>query len=127
MNAICRGQVYMETKIERVEEPPSHLDMQAWTNIVKSGGLANVRPEDIVAAIQGIGADGDQRVRSALTGHISEAMLKIMSGKVRKTYKDEGKEIIWRALDELIVAILTPSSADGRALRGLLPVSRTLS
>jgi hypothetical protein len=116
MNVICIGQIFMKIKAKKLGEPPSHLDVQAWTDIINSDGLANVCAEDIVAAIQGIGPDGDKRVRSALTGHISEAMLKIMSGKVRKSYNDGGREIIWRALDKLIFAVLTPGSADGMAL-----------
>jgi hypothetical protein len=107
----------MEIKTKRVEKPPSNLDVQDWADLVNSDCLNDVRPEDIVAAIQDIGLDGDQGIRSALTGHISEAILKVMNGKVRKTYKDQGMEIIWRTHHQLIIALLTKDSADGMALR----------
>ncbi len=106
----------MTAKIKKAGEPPSHLDVQAWADVIRTCRLDHFRLEVIVFAIQSIGPDGNQRVRGALTGYISEAMLRIMSGKVRKTYKDGGQEIIWRTHDNLIAAMLTPGSADGRAL-----------
>ncbi len=48
------------------EEPPSPSDLEGWRGAAASGLLRRLRPEDIVAAIQYIGPNGDQRLLAAL-------------------------------------------------------------
>jgi DNA-directed RNA polymerase specialized sigma24 family protein len=106
----------MKAGAKTSEEPPSPSDLEGWSGVVASGRLRLLRPEDIVAAIQHIGANGDQRVLAALITHVSDEMLRIIKRLVGKSQRNEGEDIIWRAHHQLIVAVLKPDSKDGQAL-----------
>lgn len=102
---------------KKMEEPPSPSDFDGWKAIVAQDRLNCLRPEDILAAIQRIGPNGDQRLLSALITHISERLTRIIRPRVKRTYHNEGKDIVERTHDQLIEAILRPNSADGKQLR----------
>lgn len=97
-------------------EPPSHSDLQGWKDVAAADGLRRLRPEDVVGALQRIGPNGDQRLLSALVGHISNELLRIIKRLVGKNNRNEGEDIIWRAHHQLIVGALTPGSATGQGL-----------
>ena len=56
----------MKTGAKTSEEPPSPSDLEGWRGAVASGRLRRLRPEDIVAAIQYIGPNGDQRLLASV-------------------------------------------------------------
>jgi DNA-directed RNA polymerase specialized sigma24 family protein len=106
----------MKTGAKTSEEPPSPSDLEGWRGAVASGRLRRLRPEDIVAAIQYIGPNGDQRLLAALITHVSDELLRIIKWLVGKNQRNEGEDIIWRAHHQLIVSVLKPASKDGQAL-----------
>jgi DNA-directed RNA polymerase specialized sigma24 family protein len=98
------------------EEPPSPFDLEGWRSVAAGDRLRLLRPEDIVAAIQHIGPNGDQRVLADLITYVSGELLRIIKRLVGKNQRNEGEDIIWRAHHQLIVAVLKPDSKDGQAL-----------
>jgi RNA polymerase sigma factor (sigma-70 family) len=98
------------------EEPPSPSDLDGWRGVVAGNDLRRLRPEDIVAAIQHIGPNGDQRLLAALITHISDELLRRIKRLVGKNHRNEGEDIVCRAHHQLIVAVLKPNSKDGQAL-----------
>ncbi len=106
----------MKTGAKTPEEPPSPSDLEGWRSVAASNRLRLLRPEDIVAAIQYIGPNGDQRVLAALITHVSGELLRIIKRLVGKNQRNEGEDIIWRAHHQLIIAVLKPDSKDGQAL-----------
>jgi hypothetical protein len=107
----------MKSSAKKIEEPPSHSDLDAWRQIAAEDGLGRLRPEDIVAAIQRIGPKGDQRLLDTLMGHISDEMLRRLRRRISTGYRNNGNDAIESAHDTLIVAVLKPNSADGKGLR----------
>lgn len=101
---------------KKIEEPPSPSDLDGWKAVANADGLSSLRPEDIVTAIQRIGPTGDQRLLSALISHISDRIVRFVRPRVKRTYRNEGDDIITRVEHQLYVAILTPNSADGKEL-----------
>jgi hypothetical protein len=106
----------MKTGAKTPEEPPSPFDLEGWRSVAAGGRLRLLRPEDIVAAIQHIGPNGDQRVLADLITYVSGELLRIIKRLVGKNQRNEGEDIIWRAHHQLIVAVLKPGSKDGQAL-----------
>lgn len=106
----------MKTGAKTPEEPPSPSDLEGWRSVVAANDLHRLRPKDIVAAIQHIGPNGDQRLLAALITHVSEQLLRIIKRLVGKNHRNEGEDIIWRAHHQLIEAVLKPNSKDGQAL-----------
>ena len=106
----------MKTGSKTSEEPPSPSDLEGWRSVAAADGLRRLRPEDIVAAIQHIGPNGDQRLLAALSTHISDELLRRIKRLVGKNHRNEGEDIIWRAHHQLILAVLKPNSKDGQAL-----------
>jgi DNA-directed RNA polymerase specialized sigma24 family protein len=102
---------------EKTDEPPSLSDLDGWKGAANDGRLAKYRSEDIVAAIQRIGSHGDQKLRGDLLVHISNRLTRIIRPRVGRNHSNGGEDIVQRAHDRLIVAILMPGSADGKALR----------
>ena len=101
---------------KKTEEPPSLSDLDGWKAVANADGLNCLRPEDIVAAIQRIGPTGDPKLLSALISHISDRIVRYVRPRVKRTYRNEGEDIVTRVHHQLIVAVLTPKSADGKAL-----------
>jgi hypothetical protein len=51
-----------------------------------------------------------------LITHISDRLLRIIRPRVSRKYHNEGDDIVTRVHHQLIIAILTPNSPDGKAL-----------
>lgn len=107
----------MKTGNKRADDPPKEFDLDAWRTIAADDGLRRVRPEDIVAAIQRIGPKGDPKLLNVLMGHISDEITRRLRGRIGTSHRNEGNDIIERAHEKLIVAVLKPDSADGKGLR----------
>jgi RNA polymerase sigma factor (sigma-70 family) len=106
----------MYTGAKTSEEPPSPSDLEGWRSIAAANRLHLFRPEDVVAATQHIGPNGDQRLLAVLITHVSDELLRIIRRLVGKNHRNEGEDIVLRAQHQLIVAILKPGSKDGQAL-----------
>src|ERR1051325_5629795 len=104
----------MKTGAKTSEEPPSPSDLEGWRSVAAGNRLHLLRPEDIVAAIQHIGPNADQRLLAALITHVSDVLLRLIKRLVGKNHRNEGEDIIWRAHHQLIVAVLKPDSKDGQ-------------
>lgn len=97
-------------------EPPG-TDIDGWRRILAENRLAELRKEDIVAGLQDLGPDADSRVINPLMGYLSDELLKFMRRRVAPTYRNGGEDIIEDAHEQIINAVLQPSSADGKGLR----------
>ncbi|CAI9418913.1 hypothetical protein ANOBCDAF_04414 [Pleomorphomonas sp. T1.2MG-36] len=106
----------MISSTKMVEEPPPSDDLQAWQEIAHARRLGEFCPEDLVKVVQRIGPNGNQRLLTILVGHLSEVVFKMLCRSIRKSAWQRDDEHIWRPHHKIIVAILTPSSADGKAL-----------
>jgi hypothetical protein len=107
----------MKTGNKRAEDPPQGFDPDAWRAIAAEDGLGRIRPEDIVAAIQRIGPKGDQKLLRVLMLHISDEITKRLRKRIGAHHRNDGNDIIGRAHEKLISAVLKPNSADGKGLR----------
>jgi hypothetical protein len=92
-------------------------DIDGWRRVVKEKRLSEFSLEAIVAAIQDLGFDSDSEVIDALALHLSDSVMRILRRRVRKTYPNAGLDIIQATHDKLIDAVLSPQTADGKALR----------
>jgi len=107
----------MKTDTKKTEDPPPASDLEGWRTIAAEDGLRRLRHEDIVAAIQRIGPRGDQKLLNALMGYISDEILRLLRRHISRQHRNEGNDIIERAHEKLIIAVLKPDSADGTGLR----------
>lgn len=101
------------------DEPPLPTDHDVWRRIVDCNRLGDYPEEGIVAAIQAsFGKKGvDQRFVRAMITFISDRMMKILRYEVSgKRFPNEGRDIIENAHSALLTAVLSPASADGKAL-----------
>lgn len=96
---------------------PDSNDLEGWRLAVKENRLSKFPLEAIVAAIQDLGVDSDAALTDALALYLSDRVMHILRRKVRKSYPNEGLDIIYTTHDQLIDAVLKPQSADGKALR----------
>jgi hypothetical protein len=106
----------MKTGVKRIDEPPSPSDVQGWKDVVAQDRLRRIRPEAIVAAVQAMGPNGEQRLLSVLVTRISDELIRRIKWLVGKNQRNEGDDILWRAHHQLIVAVLSPNSKDGQGL-----------
>ncbi len=106
--------------MKQPKEKDAHVDsndIEGWRLAAKQDQLSKFPLETIVAAIQDLGINCDAEVINALALHISDSVMRILRGKVRKTYPNEGRDMIQATHDKLIDAVLAPQTADGKALR----------
>ena len=96
---------------------PDSNDVEGWRLAVKEDRLSKFPLEAIVAAIQDLGVDSDVLLIDALALYLSNKVMHILRSRVRKSYPNEGLDIIQATHDKLIDAVLTPQSADGKSLR----------
>jgi DNA-directed RNA polymerase specialized sigma24 family protein len=102
------------------DEPPLPTDHDAWGRIVQWDQLNRCTEALIVAAIQdGFNKPGvNQRVIGRMAEHISDRMHSVLRGAVlKKPFPDEGRAIVDKAHGEMLKALFSPKSADGKALR----------
>jgi DNA-directed RNA polymerase specialized sigma24 family protein len=100
----------------KAEEGPSPTDTEGWRRAIEADRLGLIRGESIVAAIQDIGPDGDDKVRGDLMLHVTDRITRILTKFVGRE-KPNRKQIIERVQFALVQAILRPASADGKGLR----------
>lgn len=101
------------------DEPPLPTDHDAWRSIVERGQLAGYSEERIVAAIQsGFKKEGvDQRYVGAMINFVSDRMMRILRHEISaKRFPNEGRDIVETAHNTLLHSMLSPGSADGKAL-----------
>ena len=106
----------MKGTAKKKNKAPPLTDLEEWRRAATEKRLRQFRLEDIVAAIQQIGPNGDQRLMNDLMGHVSDAMLEILRSYVSKSHRNEGRDIIESAHGKLILAVLNRDSADGKGL-----------
>ncbi len=97
--------------------PPRSTDLEGWRRAVTEGLLDSFRLEETVAAIQDLGPCTDQDVLNPLAKHVSDALLRILRGRVSCYHPDQGFDIIEQTHEKIIEAMLKPTSADGKSLR----------
>jgi hypothetical protein len=102
------------TKLE--EAPPPH-DIEGWrVAVVDTERLKRFRMEDVVRAAQSPGLKADRQIYNALMGHISRVLLRTLRRSISTGWTNGGQDLIDTVHDQLIDAILRPSSADGKEL-----------
>jgi hypothetical protein len=97
--------------------PPDSTDLEGWRRAINEGCHTRYRLEAIVAAIQDLGPCTDKAVLNPLAKHLSDALLFILRKHVSTNHPNRGEDIIEKAHEQIIDAVLQPASADGRALR----------
>lgn len=103
--------------IVRDDPPPSSSDLEAWREAVSKDRLRAYKVEVLVAALQDLGPNADERVREALASRISKASLGMLRNRVGVNHSNRGWDIIERVHADILAALFDPASADGRALR----------
>jgi len=95
--------------------PVTNIDR--WRRFISEGALDSVPMEEIVAAVQDLGPYADPRVLNPLMLHITDALTRLLRKRVWRSHPNEGNDIIERAHETIIGAVLQPQSADGKGLR----------
>jgi DNA-directed RNA polymerase specialized sigma24 family protein len=100
------------------EEPPPHsTDLEGWRQAVADGRFRNFKMEAIIAAIQDLGPKTEKMVLNPLVLHASDTIDRILRWKVGRNHHNEGEDIIARAHGQLVQAMFSPKSPDGKGLR----------
>jgi RNA polymerase sigma factor (sigma-70 family) len=104
--------------INNDEEPPPHsADLEGWRQAMRADRLRAFKTEAVIAAIQTLGPNADKSVINALVLHVSDAILRVLRKYIGTNHRNRGEDIIDEAHGQLIQAIFTPDSADGKGLR----------
>lgn len=98
------------------DDGPAPSDNEGWRRAIADQRLGVIRAEAMVATIQTIGPDGDQRVLGPLMEHLADRITRILKKCVGRN-KANREDIIDRAQFELLEAVLQPQSSDGKGLR----------
>jgi hypothetical protein len=98
------------------ESSPKSNDLEGWLQAVRDDSLSGFRLESIAAAFQDLGTR-DKVLQNALAKHLSRSILGILRRRTGFHHPNQGEDIMLRAHDEVILALLQPASADGRGLR----------
>jgi hypothetical protein len=99
------------------EPPPCSTDLEGWRRSVQSGCHANYPMETVIAALQDLGPNADTEVINALALHASATILRILRRLIGRNHPNEGADIIDEVHGQLIEAILSPNTPDGKGLR----------
>jgi hypothetical protein len=100
----------------KVDRAPISSDLASWRQAIADDCLKVFRLEAIAAAFQDLG-QRDHEVRHSLAKHLSESILRILRNHVGFNHPNRGEDIILRVHGEIFLALLRPTSADGRNLR----------
>lgn len=95
---------------------PKSQDLEGWRKAIESGRLASFKLEEIAAAFQVLGGR-DKQVQNALADYLSVSILRILRRRVGANHPNGGEDIILRTHHQIIVALLRPTTADGKGLR----------
>ena len=98
------------------DSAPISTDLAGWRRAIADACLKVFRLEAIAAAFQDLG-QRDHEVRQALAKHLSDSILRILRKHVGFNHPNKGEDIILRVHGEIFLALLRPTSADGRNLR----------
>lgn len=98
------------------EEPPKSTDLEGWRKAIEGNRLKKFRLEALAAAFQDLG-HLDQQIQHALAKHLSDSIVGILRTRVGFNHPNGGEDIIYRVHGEIFVALMSPQSADGKALR----------
>lgn len=79
--------------------------------------LGSIPVEAVVAAVQTMGPHGEKRIINGLMEHISDELTRLLRRRIGRNHPNEGFDMIERAHDQMINAVLKPNSADGAGLR----------
>ncbi|TSA02995.1 MAG: sigma-70 family RNA polymerase sigma factor [Planctomycetaceae bacterium] len=105
-------------RINNDEEPPPHpADLEGWRQAISDGRLRAFRMEAVIGAIQVLGPNADKSVINAIVLHASEAILRVLRKHIGTNHRNRGEDMIDEAHGQLVQAIFTPDSADGKGLR----------
>jgi RNA polymerase sigma factor (sigma-70 family) len=99
------------------DDPPDSTDLDGWRQAVGDGRYRSFRGEAVVAAIQDLGANADPRVITPLVEYVSKRIVGILRKRIGTNYPNRGEDMIDDVHGQLVMAILTPDSADGQGLR----------
>jgi len=105
----------MDNRIGECPSPKS-TDLDGWRQAIAESRLRSFRLEDIVAAFQDLGPR-DKDIQHVLAKYLSDSILRILGGLVGPNHPNRGHDIIFRAHHQIFVALMRPTSADGRGLR----------
>jgi len=97
--------------------PPRKIDQEGWRGAIKASQLPSFTNEELVAAIQDLGANADKWVRNGIAAELNQRFYRILRPRVGRHHPDKGEEIIRRTIFKLFKAIALPKSKDGQALR----------
>jgi hypothetical protein len=98
------------------EEQPKSTDLEGWREAIEGNRLKRFRLEAIAAAFQDLG-HRDQQIQHALAKRLSDSIVGILRKRVGFNHPNGGEDIIYRVHGEIFVALMSPQSADGKALR----------
>jgi hypothetical protein len=114
-----KGQIEKELLMGIViyEKPPPSTDVEGWLQVLERKGLDQIRPEALVAAVQDLDLTGGKKVREAIAVHLSDVIYNIVAPRVRKTYPNQGKDVVEVVHGQILEAIFDRESADGKGLR----------
>lgn len=99
------------------EPPPGSTDLDGWGRMIRGGRLHDQPMEAIVAAIQDLGVVSNSHVINALALHASNVIMRRLRRLIGTNHPNRGEDIIYETHGQLIEAILSPESADGKGLR----------
>ncbi|MGO9545365.1 MAG: hypothetical protein ACLPPF_11290 [Rhodomicrobium sp.] len=94
------------------EKAPAPGDIDGWRN----APLSRLRPEDIVRAAQDPKLKAERFIYNALMQHLSGLILRAVRAGVHRGWNNGGQDIVDDVHDNLIAAVLRPTSADGNEL-----------
>jgi DNA-directed RNA polymerase specialized sigma24 family protein len=98
------------------EEPPKSTDLEGWRKAIEGNRLKKFRLEALAAAFQDLG-HVDQQIQHALAKRLSDSIVGMLRKRVGSNHPNGGEDIIYRVHGEIFVALMSPRSADGKALR----------
>lgn len=86
---------------------------QTWQELVDARKLDICAPEDIAAAVRGMGDGRDGQLRGKLLDHLRELAESYLIPRVDKNLPDQGRGAVKATVDGMVDALLLEGSADG--------------
>lgn len=92
-------------------------DLDKWRCVVVEDRISAMRPEELVAAIQDLGAGADPAILHPLLKAISKDAMTFLRRRVGTNHPNRGEDIVYRAHHSFITALFDPNSADWDGFR----------
>ena len=99
------------------ERSPSPKDLDGWRRFIAEGRHSDMKPENLVAAIQDLGPATRIDILNPLLNTLTAHAIKFLRRQVGTNHPNGGQDIIDRAHHDLILALFEPASADGKGFR----------